>query len=277
MSEAEEILQKRNLTTDDLTKILNQLGSSQPTSEATRRLPFSAPRVRFTCISDTHMGHKLYRPDILEHAIRTSKRFGSEFWVHPGDILEGMSGREGHVYELNVIGASNQLDYAVQQLKAIERPIFGITATNSHDGWYSSKNNAGFEVGPELQRRLPNFNFLGYDEADLELDNGLKIRLVHPGDGVAYALSYKGQRYLNSLSGGKKPDVALQGHYHKSMYMFYRNVHFIDAATLCGQTTFMKKKGTPAMMGYWLLDVRSGKKGVESIKPTFVPFYDDKT
>ena len=56
--------------------------------------------------------------------------------------------------------------------------------------------------------------------------------------------------------------------------MFYRNVHFFDAGTLEAQTKFMKKIGTPAMMGYWLMDVRGGKNGVEAITPTFVPFYE---
>jgi len=270
----EKILAKNNLTESEAAKILSGLGNGSPKQYETRRIPFSAPRVRFTVISDTHMGHNCYRPDILKNAVKTSEKFGSEFWLHAGDILEGMSGREGHVYELSHLGATEQLRYATEQLAQIKKPIYAITATDSHDGWYHSKNNAGFEVGPELERRLPNFNFLGYDEADLKLDNGLKIRLLHPGAGTAYALSYKGQKYLNSISGGQKPDIAFQGHYHKAMYMFYRNVHFFDAGTLEAQTKFMKKIGTPAMMGYWLMDVRGGKNGVEAITPTFVPFYE---
>ena len=195
----------------------------------------------------------------------------------PGDITEGMSGREGHIYELSHLGVSNQINYAVEQLSQIGVPIYAITATNSHDGWSSSKGNQGFEVGPELERRIKNFNFLGYDEADLELDNGLKLKLTHPGDGTAYAVSYKLQKYINALAGGKKPDILLQGHYHKAMYMFYRNIHAFDSGTLCEQTIFMKKKQTPAMLGYWIIEAVVDKKngGVDKIKPEFVPFYEN--
>lgn len=271
----DEFLKSKNLTQQELEKIIKNKGFSKPqVNNNFRKLSYNAKHVKFTVISDLHMGHKNYRPDILDHAIRNSKRQGSEFYMLPGDILEGMSGREGHIYELAQIGATNQLNYGIDQLKKINKPIFAITATNSHDGWYSSKNNMGFEVGPELERRIKNFNFLGYDEADLKLDNGLTIRMLHPGDGTAYAVSYKAQKYLNSIPGGTKPDVNLQGHYHKAMYMFYRNVHHFDAGTLEDQTIFMKKKQTPAMTGYWIIDAWANKKGVDRIKSEFVPFFE---
>lgn len=271
----EKLLKKHNIDEDQLNLILKSTkGKVNPNRYTTRRLDFNQPHVKFTVISDLHLGHNKYRPDILEHAIENSKRQGSEFYLIPGDILEGMSGREGHVYELSHMGATNQLNYGLEQLSKIDKQIYAITATNSHDGWFSSKNNMGYEVGPELERRLENFNFLGYDEADLVLDNGIKIKMTHPGDGTAYAVSYKAQKYLNALPGGQKPDILLQGHYHKAMYMFYRNVHHFDAGTLCDQTIFMKKKQTPAMTGYWIIDAWAGEKGVDRIKSEFVPFWE---
>jgi len=275
INELEKILKEGNVSFDGLKALIKQAGYSAPRIGERRELSGIGRHTKFTVISDLHLGHNKYRPDILEHAIRNSTRQHSEFFLIPGDILEGMSGREGHIYELSHIGASAQLDYAVSQLNQIPVPIYGITATNSHDGWFTSKNNMGFEVGPELERRIPNFTFLGYDEADINLDNSLKVKMVHPGDGVAYAVSYKGQKYLNALPGGQKPDICLQGHYHKAMYMFYRNVHFFDSGTLCDQTIFMKKKQTPAHTGYWIIDAWAGKKGgVDRIKSEFVPFWE---
>lgn len=269
----QEFLIKHHLQQGELEKILKGAKQPEPERERIKSLDYPDKRVIFTVISDLHMGHKNYRPDILEHAVKYSKQLGSEFFLIPGDILEGMSGRDGHIYELSHLGATNQLNYGIEQLGQIEKPIFGITATNSHDGWFNSKGDIGFEVGPELERRLENFEFLGYDEADLVLSNGLKIKMTHPGDGVAYAVSYKLQKYLNALPGGQKPDVLFQGHYHKAMYMFYRNVHAFDAGCLQDQTIFMKKKQTPAMTGYWIIDVANSKKGVDKIKSEFVPFF----
>jgi len=160
-------------------------------------------------------------------------------------------------------------------LSKFKQPIYAITASQSHDGWFSSKGNAGFEVGPELERRIKGFKFMGYDEADLDLDNGCKIRLTHPGDGTAYAVSYKLQKYINSISGGKKPNLLFQGHYHKAMYMFYRNIHAFDSGTLCEQSIFMRKKMTPAMLGYWIVGVQMDKNGwVSQVTPSFRAFYE---
>jgi len=273
-SDLDKILREENISERDLKKIIRAGKLSNPTLFNKRKLGYNSKHVKFTVISDLHMGHNRYRPDILEHAIRNSNRQGSEFFLIPGDILEGMSGREGHIYELDKIGGTNQLNYAIEQLNQIKQPMYAITATNSHDGWYSSKANQGIEMGPELDRRIENFNFLGYDEADLNLDNGINIRLVHPGDGTAYAISYKLQKYLNSLSGGNKPDILLEGHYHKAMYMFYRNVHAFESGTLCDQTIFMKKKQTPAHTGYWIIDAWANKKGVDRIKSEFNPFFE---
>lgn len=262
------------MSPEEIKKILKNAGQSEPRSYETRKLPLRSKWIKFGVLSDTHMGHKMYRPDILKHAVKNFNTQDVEFVLMPGDILEGMSGREGHVYELSHIGASEQLDYAVSELKQIKQPIYAITATNSHDGWFSNKNNMGFEVGPELERRVDNFNFLGYDEADLVTSKGLRIRMTHPGDGTAYAISYKLQKYLNALSGGQKPHLLFEGHYHKSLYMFYRNVHAFDSGTLEGQTTFMKKKGTPAHLGYWIVEVNGDKDGVQAIRPEFTAFYE---
>ena len=268
-------LDKSGLSLDDLKKINKQKGRSEPNLYSSIKLPFNAKRLKYGVVSDTHMGHKNYRPDILTHAAKYMKKQGCEFMLLPGDILEGMSGREGHIYELDKIGATAQLNYAVEQLSQIDMPIYAITATNSHDGWFSNKSNMGFEVGPELERRIKNFHFIGYDEADLVLDNGLKLRMLHPGGGTAYAISYKGQKYLNAVSGGEKPNVMHCGHYHKMIYMNYRNVHYFEAGTLESQTVFMKKMGTPAMLGYTLIDLvyNKKKKEVERIRPEFVTYY----
>lgn len=179
----EKILDKYNLTEKELNKILKDTKKKEPTQYNKVKLPINEKRIKFTVISDTHIGHKEYKPKILEHAILLSKQEGSEFFLHCGDIIEGMSGREGHVYELSHIGATNQMNHAVEQLSQVELPIYAITATNSHDGWFSSKNNMGFEIGYELDNKIDNFIFLGYDEVDIELDNKLKLRMTHPGDG----------------------------------------------------------------------------------------------
>ena len=274
-----DVFTKEGISVDEASRLIKLVKKPNHSENSYSKTKLDIPdkHIKYGVISDTHMGSKDYRPDILEHAVNKFNREGVDFVLHIGDILEGMSGRDGHIYELTHIGATAQMNYAVEQLSQIKQKVYGITATNSHDGWFSSKGNTGFEVGPELDGKIENFNFIGYDEVDIETDGGAKIRLLHPGGGTSYAISYKMQKYINSLSGGDKPQIIHQGHFHKLNYLFYRNIHAFDAGALQAQTSFMKKQGSPSMLGYTIVDLFLDKdSSVNSIKPEFVTFYDSK-
>jgi len=273
----EEILKRiKKLTPEEAKQVLKGLkGINSQTKYAPIQIDFPDNHLKFGVFSDAHIGHQCYRPDVLRKMIADGKRSGVEFWLNAGDTLEGMSGREGHIYELTHLGASAQIDYFASEFKSFNKPIYSIEAQNSHGGWYKSKGDVGLNIGEELQRRSRHYKFIGYDEQDLILDNGLKVRLRHPGGGTAYALSYRGQKYIDSISGGKKPNLCFTGHHHKSLFCFYRNIHYFEAGCLCNQTPFMRKIGTPAHVGYWIIDVTVDKSGgVERINSTFIPFYE---
>ena len=269
-----DYLKSKGMSLDYVKKTIASLekGNKYPKE---KDIPISKEHVKFGVISDLHIGHKDYRGDVLRHAAKYFKQEGIDFIVNVGDTIEGMSGRDGHIYELNAIGAKAQLDLFEKEFKVLKNwDVYSIEADASHGGWFSSKNNMGLDVGQEMSLRAPNYKFLGYDEKDLKLSNGLKIRLRHPGGGTAYALSYKLQKYVDGISGGQKPDILLQGHFHKAEYLFYRNIHCFDAGTLQNQSPFMKKIGTPAHIGYWIIDAYVNKKGVERIKTEFIPFFE---
>ena len=272
-SSLEKELAKYNLTPTEFRQVMKGLNKPSTNHKYEKKLPITTKRTKYMMISDTHIGHKNFREDAWEDVVKMSKYV--EFITFSGDILEGMSGRDGHIYELDYIGATAQMDKAVELLDQISCPIYGITATDSHDGWFSTKGNTGFEVGPELDRRVKNFEFVGYDVADVTFANGMRHRMVHPGGGTAYAISYKMQKYINSITGGDKPHVMQQGHYHKLEYLFYRNIHGFDSGCLQDQTIFMQKKGTPAMVGYIINDVvfNKQKNEVDRLRPEFRVFY----
>ena len=269
-------IKKKKLTPKETQLILRGMKNHNSWKKyKTVDIEFSDKHVKFGVFADAHIGHECYRPDVLRTMIADGKRESIEFWLNVGDTIEGMSGREGHIYELTHLGATQQLNYFTKEFKLFRNTVYSIEAQNSHSGWYNSKGNTGLNIGEEMQRRSKHYNFIGYDEQDIILDNGLRIRLRHPGGGTAYAISYKMQKYVESISGGKKPNLLFQGHFHKSIYMFYRNIHCFESGTLCEQTPFMRKIGTPAHIGYWIVDVAVGNKGgVDSIKSRFVPFYE---
>jgi len=270
-------IKKNNLSVEEAKKVIKNFKEIDPRKYPTVKIDFPDRHIKFGVFADAHIGHKCYRPDILDKMIKDGKRQKLEFFLNAGDTIEGMSGRDGHIYELTHLGASQQLNYFSEEFKKFDRPVYSIEAQNSHGGWFKSKGDVGLDIGEELERRAEQYKFIGYDEQDIELENGAKVRLRHPGGGTAYALSYKMQKYIESMSGGTKPHLLFQGHFHKMNHLFYRNIHGFDCGALQEQSPFMKKINSPSHIGYWVIDVnmhRRKNKGVERVASEFVPFYE---
>lgn len=248
------------------------LGSSKRKPPKTVRHPISNKSVKYGYFSDAHIGHKSFREDVFEHMVRMIKREKPDFMINSGDTLEGMSGRDGHVYELQDIGFQEQFQHAADLLSEIPVQIYGIDG--NHDGWFKIKGDKGVVVGELLEEKLKNYKHLGESEGWLKLGPNVKAYLYHAGDGTAYATSYKMQKLMESFGGGDKPDIIHSGHYHKALYMFNRNIHGFEDGTLCGQTPYMRGKKIPAHIGFGFVEVYMDKKGVNRLKHEFVPFYD---
>lgn len=228
---------------------------------------------RYVCISDTHTGHKKVDLALWEKIGNYIEWFKPDFVIHPGDHLEGMSGRPGHVYELSEIGFSAQIERHAELLNAaIPRrlPIYGIQG--NHDFWYEQKGDMGVSVGKTLGLFVPNYVNLGDWEGEVVQD-GIRIRLIHAADGTAHASSWKLEKRIDSLDGGDKPHILHSGHYHKALYLFRRNVHGFESGTICRQTGFMRGKNLPAHVGFWGSEVWHDGNGVDRLTPTFIPGY----
>ena len=227
--------------------------------------------IRFGLMGDTQLGcmdtqitllHKLY--DFYEAEGITSV-------FHTGDMTDGEKMRPGHEYELYVHGADAQ---AVHVAKVYPRRD-GITTrfiTGNHD--YSFVKSIGMDIGRQVAALREDMDYLGYMTAYVELTPRCVMELHHPQDGTCYAQSYKIQKIIEAMSGGEKPNILAVGHYHKQEYFFYRNVHALQTACLCGQTSWMRGKGISAAMGGWLVELHVDDEGtITRIKPEFMPFY----
>ena len=225
--------------------------------------------LRVLSVTDTHIGHAKFRHELWDRVVEDSRDV--DVVLHSGDHLEGMSGRLGHIYELDAVGYAAQMTLCRELYGRIEKPIYGIDG--NHDQWFKEKNNAGAIVGEELAMSLPNYTHLGEWEGDFHVDN-LHIKLFHAGDGSAYAHSYKMQKLIESFSGGEKPHIVLSGHYHKALYQFSRNVHGYECGTICGQSRFMRGKKLQAHLGYWVIRIDWNSGGVIRIVNEFIPGYE---
>ena len=271
-------LQKKNLRPNEIMSIVNASERGNPISEKIYRL--SEDNSKFLIMGDTHIGNKNYDPGLMNHAVEMAKKEKVDFILHVGDIVDGWyQNRPQSLFEQNAIGFDEQLEMAIKEFKKfkkIKKPIYFITGNHEYNTFM---RGAGVELGNVFQDRLKekgiNANYLGNAEGSVKLKGGSEIRLLHPDGGSSYAISYKTQKIVESLEGGKKPNILLIGHFHKAEYLFYRNVHCLQTGTLCGQTKFMKGRGLAAHKGFWIVDVNSNKGGqVNSIKPQFYPAYD---
>lgn len=233
---------------------------------------FSGKHIRFGYYSDPHVGQKEFSEELWMKMISFYNREGISTVYCPGDNLEGMSGRPGHIYELAQIGATAQMNYASQLFQVADKLHFFIIDGN-HDQWYKEKNSSGLVSGAELAHRNKNVTFLGEWEADVKLSNSVVMKLFHGNDGSAYATSYKIQKLIESLEGGKKPNIILSGHYHKQLALFTRNVFGFECGTLCGQTRWMRGKKLAAHMGFGIIELWVNPRGVERLRHEFIPHF----
>ena len=162
--------------------------------------------------------------------------------------------------------------------------IDGLTTifiVGNHDASY--KKQIGLVVGEELSTARPDWKFIGQDMGDVTLKTKqgqrFTVRLLHPGGGTAYALSYHVQKIIESMAGGQKPDLVGIGHYHKAEWVpAYRNVSAIQTGTFESQTPFMVQRSIAAHVGGWIVEVTLGerKKLTSRIRAEFVGFYEEQ-
>jgi hypothetical protein len=126
-------------------------------------------------------------------------------------------------------------------------------------------------VGPDLERTRPDWRFVGQDIGivTLKAKGGFSYRvmLTHPGGGTAYAVSYRLQKMIESISGGQKPDMVAEGHFHKSLAMpAYRNVYGVECGCFEDQTPFMASRSLAAHVGGWVIRVTMNERKKLSVR-----------
>lgn len=231
---------------------------------------FSGKHIRIGAITDTHVGHLNFSDQRMNQIFEEFKKEKVDFITHSGDVTEGLSHRPGHVYELSEIGYDKQKEKAIKVFSQwTDTPIYAIDG--NHDRWFI-KSNGAYMV-KDIDNALPNFHFIGHDEGDISLDGKAVLKLWHGEDGSSYALSYRLQKIIESLSGGEKPALMLCGHTHKYVKIFERNVYAISVGSVETQTKWMRGKRISAHVGFSIIDVWVAEHGITKLSDTWYPFY----
>jgi hypothetical protein len=237
--------------------------------------------LKFGFSSDNHMCNNNSREDVNELLYDIFADEGIKTVFNGGNMIDG----EHHFNknEIFVRGCTNQLKYCAEHYPHRKGITTRFVAGDDHEGWYVQRE--GINVGEYLVKhrkdlKMNDFEYLGYGEADILLSEPGQpheswLRVVHPGGGTAYALSYTMQKLVESYQGGEKPTIILAGHYHKLDYSFPREVHAVQMGTTCDQTLFMRKKKIQAMVGGGIIEARRAADGsINRVKVEFITFYD---
>lgn len=202
---------------------------------------------KFGAIGDNHMGSKYERLDVLNALYDLYEKEGVKVVYNTGNWIDGEARFNTH--DLKIHGMDNQLDYFIEKYPRRKGITTYFVAGDDHEGWYTQREGVDIGKAAELRARAAgrtDLVYLGYMEADVVLPakNGQTIiRVLHPGGGSSYAVSYSVQKIIESYQGGEKPHVLLLGHYHKADYIYNRGVHAIQTGCFIGNTKIQTSSG----------------------------------
>lgn len=232
-------------------------------------------RIVFGVASDTHSGSIHTRPDALKDFVHYAyEEFGVKKILHPGDFVAGQGVYAGQEGELAAWGMEAQVDLACKDLPekpGLEWELIG----GNHD--YSFMRRNGSDPLLAITRLRKDIHSHGWFQAILEL-SGIKVELLHPEAGGAYAMSYYLQKHIESTPGGLKPQILLCGHYHQAIWLpGYRNIQGFYAGCFEGQSLYLKRKKLYPIIGGWIFDIGIDEDGsIRDVLPRFVNYYEGK-
>ena len=239
-----------------------------PKHEDVYQIPNNLEHLKLLLISDTHLGSKYDRIDILRYLYDKAEDKGIQHILHSGDFTDGRSTRPEQVYELKEPSYEGQVDYCVEKYPSFSGKTY-IIQGNHDDWWYKS---AGSEIVKTIAKQREDMIYLGADIADLRIGN-LKVRLFHGSGGGAYAKSYKLQKYLDTIPVQERPDILQTGHIHQSFYMKQDKTHCFQTSCLEDQTPYCRSMGLSNDKSCWWVDVDFDDKGnIHKITPELEEF-----
>jgi hypothetical protein len=266
-------LRSKRFSEEEVKAFLNQVRNPQShKKQKHRHFDQKSRHIKFAVVGDTHIGSEFHDNEALHKFYDIAIADGVKTFYQVGDILDGENMWRGHVYQLVAHGADGQVELATN-IYPRRKGVVTHFITGNHDT--SFFKNAGVNVGKLLSERRDDLRFLGDRDVDVLLNGKTRMKLLHPGGGSAYALSYRPQKIVESFEGGKKPQLLFIGHYHKIENLFYRNVNVFQAGTFESQTDFMAEKGISAHKGGWILDLETTVDGtIKTLQTRLVPFYE---
>lgn len=215
--------------------------------------------LKICIVSDTHLCTTIQQLGLLNKVYKEAYKRGITTFLHCGDLLDGdfTKIRPDQNYQLFRRGFDEQVGYAIDMYPHIK----GCTTyfiEGSHD--QTHVKNGGATPGTWINKLRNDMVYLGTPQAKIEF-NKVVFMLQHPGGGCARSLSYKPQIAIDEMETKEKPNIFLQGHFHKAYGTVYRNVHTFLVPSFMDQSGFMQMNNLKSIIGAYFFDIYSDKLG----------------
>jgi len=241
---------------------------------------FDGQWIKFGVVSDTHLYSKYARLDVLECLYDIFAREKIRVVFLPGNMIDG----ECRYNKFDLVGPSGfdaQAEYFAKRFPKRDGIVTRFITGRDHEGWYISRE--GINVGQRLQQTAEEHGrkdlvWIGHVEADVHFKakrGHAWMRMMHPGGGSAYAISYTEQKIVESFQGGEKPHILLLGHYHKFNQGYSREVHTVQAGCVQDQTPFLRALKIQAHVGGSIVRFHQADTGeINRFSVEWMPYYD---
>lgn len=209
--------------------------------------------LRLGLVSDTHGGSKFEQLTALQAFYRHADENDVDAFIHAGDFVQGSDKMHlGMEHEVHAHGSDAQVSYVVGTYPRSERGVKTYAISGNHDA--SFLKDGGSNVVRQIAKGREDIEYLGQDAAYLTIGN-LRIYVVHPDGGGAYAKSYKGQKFSESLPVEKDVRLLLLGHYHNYVSFMQRETAVFQLPCFQSQYSWLARKGLHPDVGGIILDL----------------------
>lgn len=218
---------------------------------------------RIGLVSDTQIGSKYQQMSLLYDAYKDFDDRQVDFVLHAGDLGDGLNMYRGHHNEVFKHGGKELKDYIVEQYPSLARRRRTYVIGGQHDFCWFKQN--GYDILEAICEKRKDLVYRGFFDAQFNI-KGLNIRLHHPGGGVAYARSYKLQKYIENLIGfvtsipnAHAPVLLVSGHVHIPVHLpLYMGIDALSMPCFQSQTPYLAEKGLMPVVGYAVAEIYLG-------------------
>jgi predicted phosphodiesterase/biotin operon repressor len=233
-------------------------------------------------LSDTHLGSKYQQLSLLYDAHKIFDERDVDVIFHAGDLLDGTGMYREHIQESFLHTAKEQREYAEEMYpKPKKEKLKTHLIGGQHDRSFYKRE--GYDILEHFAEHRDDIVYHGFFSHEFHFKE-LRVRLEHPGGGLAYARSYSAQKivenmmgFINTIPSAQQPAFLIMGHWHTPLHLpVYMGVDTACLPCFQAQTPYMQqRKNMMPTIGCAIAEIYMNEDGqLSSVKIEFIVMND---